>query len=270
MLALTSDGRVLACGGGSKGQLGAPPAAGDTSFPQFVKGLLLALACGGGSKGQLGAPPAAGDTSFPQFVKGLLLHGVLGEERLGQGKSIKFSSIRHREAMTQKEGSLQKALQQPVAMAKLTGNFSLLLVVLSHVCLSPLLIASAGAPRIARTPSAHKEHRRQRQLTDIVGRGATTRVHTSEDPSAPITYGGGPVMTGNPSINVYIIYYGSWPAGSGQKIIENFIRSLSADSQRQGSPADPKVKRWWAISAAYTQEEEDGTKTNVSSKVCCT
>ncbi|CAI5996909.1 unnamed protein product [Closterium sp. NIES-64] len=151
-------------------------------------------------------------------------------------------------------------------MAKLTGNFSLLLVVLSHVCLSPLLIASAGAPRIARTPSAHKEHRRQRQLTDIVGRGATTRVHTSEDPSAPITYGGGPVMTGNPSINVYIIYYGSWPAGSGQKIIENFIRSLSADSQRQGSPADPKVKRWWAISAAYTQEEEDGTKTNVSSK----
>ncbi|CAI7836177.1 unnamed protein product, partial [Closterium sp. NIES-53] len=41
MLALTSDGRVLACGGGSKGQLGAPPAAGDTSFPQFVKGLVL-------------------------------------------------------------------------------------------------------------------------------------------------------------------------------------------------------------------------------------
>ncbi|CAI5996910.1 unnamed protein product [Closterium sp. NIES-64] len=68
MLALTSDGRVLACGGGSKGQLGAPPAAGDTSFPQFVKGLLLngrVLACGGGSKGQLGPPPAAGNTSFP-------------------------------------------------------------------------------------------------------------------------------------------------------------------------------------------------------------
>ncbi|CAI5465546.1 unnamed protein product [Closterium sp. Yama58-4] len=151
-------------------------------------------------------------------------------------------------------------------MAKLTGKFSMLLVFLSLVCLSPLPLASAGAPRIARTPRAHEEYRRQRQLDDIVGRGARPRVHTSEDSSAPITYGGGPVMTGNPSINVYIIYYGSWPAGSGQNIIENFIRSLSADSKQQGSPADPKVKRWWAISAAYTQEV-DGTKKNVSSKV---
>ncbi|CAI7840220.1 unnamed protein product [Closterium sp. NIES-53] len=148
-------------------------------------------------------------------------------------------------------------------MAKLTEIFSLLLVFLSLVCISPLPLASAGVPRIAPTPRAHEEYRRQRQLTDIIGRGA----RPFEDSSAPITYGGGPVMTGNPSINVYIIYYGSWPAGSGQKIIENFIRSLSADSQRQGSPADPKVKRWWAISAAYTQEEEDGTKKNVSSKV---
>ncbi|CAI7761073.1 unnamed protein product [Closterium sp. NIES-53] len=147
-------------------------------------------------------------------------------------------------------------------MAKLTEIFSLLLVFLSLVCISPLPLASAGEPRIAPTPRAHEEYRRQRQLTDIIGRGA----RPFEDSSAPITYGGGPVMTRNPSINVYIIYYGSWPAGSGQKIIENFIRSLSADSQRQGSPADPKVKLWWAISAAYTQEEEDGTKKNVSSK----
>ncbi|CAI5461110.1 unnamed protein product [Closterium sp. Yama58-4] len=161
----------------------------------------------------------------------------------------------------------QQALHQPVEMVQPTGKFFPLLVFLSLVCISPLPLSSAGAPRIARTPRAHEEHRRQRQLDEIVGRGARPRVHTSEDSSAPITYGGGPVMTGNPAIKVYIIYYGSWPAGSGQKIIENFIRSLSADSQRQGGPADPKVKRWWAISAAYTQDEEDGTKKNVSSKV---
>ncbi|GJP62478.1 hypothetical protein CLOP_g19534 [Closterium sp. NIES-67] len=75
---------------------------------------------------------------------------------------------------------------------------------------------------------------------------------------------GGPVITG--SVNVYIIYYGDWPAGSGQNVIENFIRSLNAGSTGQGKPSEPKVKRWWAISAAYYQQK-NGRKAKVSSTV---
>ncbi|CAI7844576.1 unnamed protein product [Closterium sp. NIES-54] len=166
-------------------------------------------------------------------------------------------------------------------MAKLAGTFSLLL---PFVCISPLPLSTAGAPkRIPRTPLAHVESRCQRQLTDIVDVSRPplhmfdSKVHFAEKEkresrtgtdtsNPPIKYRGGPVMTGNPSINVYIIYYGSWSVGSGQSIIENFLRSLSADLKRQGGPADPKVKRWWAISTAYTQEGDNGAK-NVSSKV---
>ncbi|CAI5532746.1 unnamed protein product [Closterium sp. Naga37s-1] len=169
-------------------------------------------------------------------------------------------------------------------MATLSSTTIFLLVLLPLVCLSLLPLASAGAPkRVARTRQAHEEYRRQRQLNDIEVRPGRPPLHMFETKahhekeerekgaarggaaSAPIQYLGGPVMTGNPSVNVYIIYYGSWPAGSGQNVIENFIRSLSADSKRQGSPADPKVKRWWAISAAYTQEG-NGAKKNVSAK----
>ncbi|CAI7840254.1 unnamed protein product, partial [Closterium sp. NIES-53] len=127
-----------------------------------------------------------------------------------------------------------------------------------------LPLASAGVPRNARTPSAEKEYRRQRQLTAIES-GVHPPLHAFESSIPPIKYRGGPVMTRDPSINVYFIYYGSWPEGCGQNIIENFIQSLSTESDEQGSPADPQVKLWWAISAAYTQEV-NGTKTNVSSK----
>ncbi|CAI7883735.1 unnamed protein product [Closterium sp. NIES-54] len=128
-----------------------------------------------------------------------------------------------------------------------------------------LPLASAGAPRNARTPSAEKEYRRQRQLTTIES-GVHPPLHTFESSIPPIKYRGGPVMTRDPSINVYLIYYGSWPEGCGQNIIENLIQSLSAESDQQGSPTDPQVKLWWAISVAYTQEV-NGTKTNVNSKV---
>ncbi|CAI7919696.1 unnamed protein product [Closterium sp. NIES-54] len=160
------------------------------------------------------------------------------------------------------------------------------LVLLSLVCLLLLSLASAGPPKrgVARTRQSHEDFRRQRQLNDIEERPGRPPLHMfetkahhekeerekgesgSDTSSAPIKYLGGPVMTGNPSINVYIIYYGSWPEGSGQKVIENFIKSLSKDSKRQGDPAEPKVKRWWAISTAYTQQV-DGVPTNVSTKV---
>ncbi|GJP50112.1 hypothetical protein CLOM_g9252 [Closterium sp. NIES-68] len=172
-------------------------------------------------------------------------------------------------------------------MAKFANGLFPLLVLLALVCLSPLPIASAGAPRrVARSRQAHEEFRRQRRLTDIVDRGSRpplhmfeTKAHYEEEKrekgesgqggatsAAPMQYWGGPVMTGNPSVNVYIIYYGNWPAGSGQNVIENFIRSLSRDSNRQGDPSERKVKYWWAINEPYFQKL-DGGKKNVSRKV---
>ncbi|CAI7886367.1 unnamed protein product [Closterium sp. NIES-53] len=48
----------------------------------------------------------------------------------------------------------------------------------------------------------------------------------------PIKYHGGPVIVGNPTVNVYHIYYGSWGSGSGREIIDTFVQALSSDSGR--------------------------------------
>ncbi|GJP43104.1 hypothetical protein CLOM_g2601 [Closterium sp. NIES-68] len=147
-------------------------------------------------------------------------------------------------------------------MAKLKQRMFLVLVLLSLACFSHLPLASAGAPkRVTRTQQAHGEFRRQRQLTEQWEGSAS-----AQGQEIPIKYWGGPVMTGNPSVNVYIIYYGSWPAGSGQGVIGNFIRSLSGDSSWQGAPAEAKVKLWWAINRPYSQDV-DGEMKNVSRKV---
>ncbi|CAI5929320.1 unnamed protein product [Closterium sp. NIES-64] len=79
-------------------------------------------------------------------------------------------------------------------------------------------------------------------------------------------YHGGPVIVGNPTVNVYHIYYGSWGSGSGKEVIDAFVQALSSDSGSQGSAADASVKGWWAISTAYYQSGSGGKK-NVSSKV---
>ena len=50
-----------------------------------------------------------------------------------------------------------------------------------------------------------------------------------------LTYLGGRILTG--AVPVYLIYYGNWPAGSGQAIMENFINSIndpSADGKVSG------------------------------------
>ena len=50
-----------------------------------------------------------------------------------------------------------------------------------------------------------------------------------------LTYQGGRILSG--AVPVYLIYYGNWPAGSGQAILENFINSIndpSADGQVSG------------------------------------
>ena len=50
-----------------------------------------------------------------------------------------------------------------------------------------------------------------------------------------LIYNGGGILSG--AVPVYLIYYGNWPAGSGQAILENFIRSINDSS------ADGKVSR---------------------------
>ncbi|CAI5944324.1 unnamed protein product [Closterium sp. NIES-65] len=127
--------------------------------------------------------------------------------------------------------------------------------------------------RVARTRQAHDEFLRQRQLS---GDERQKLIHVADrrdsqaplhilktkssfykcrekrrnqaglmaDTILPIAYNGGPVMNGS-TINAYLIYYGTWPAKSGQNIIENFIPSLSLSSaDSQGVTGDPKVGLW--------------------------
>ncbi|CAI5510720.1 unnamed protein product [Closterium sp. Naga37s-1] len=94
--------------------------------------------------------------------------------------------------------------------------------------------------------------------------GATTTASTAAD-NVTIKYHGGPVVVGNPTVNIYHIYYGSWGAGSGREIIDAFVQALSSDSGSQGGAGDASVKGWWAITAAYYQSGADGKK-NISSK----
>ncbi|CAI5951963.1 unnamed protein product [Closterium sp. NIES-65] len=150
-----------------------------------------------------------------------------------------------------------------------------LAVLVMLVCLSMLPPAFAAGPvRIARTLQAQDVYTGQRQLrrdrarklTDVVNSGSQPPLHMFETKSIfdkerrgefseeqreqvggatassaiPIQYHGGPVMSGE-TLNVYLIYYGFWPAGIGQDVIENFIQSLSlGSSDEQGGPGDPK------------------------------
>ncbi|CAI5995396.1 unnamed protein product [Closterium sp. NIES-65] len=151
-----------------------------------------------------------------------------------------------------------------------------LAVLVMLVCLSMLPPAFAAGPvRIARTLQAQDVYTGQRQLrrdrarklTDVNNSGSQPPLHMFETKSIfdkerrgefseeqreqvggaaassaiPIQYHGGPVMSGE-TLNVYLIYYGFWPAGIGQDVIENFIQSLSlGSSDEQGGPGDPKV-----------------------------
>ncbi|CAI7843000.1 unnamed protein product, partial [Closterium sp. NIES-53] len=171
---------------------------------------------------------------------------------------------------------------------------SLLLALVSMLSLFPP--AFAGPVRVARTRQAHDEYLRQRQLrdrerklTDVVYRGSLPPVHLVEtkfsfekdrreeerrnqggaasSAATPIKYHGGPVMSSD-TLNVYLIYYGSWPVGSGQDVIENFIRSLGlSGSDAQGEAGDPKVSNWWATSSKYYSKASDGSTNTVSKEV---
>lgn len=49
-----------------------------------------------------------------------------------------------------------------------------------------------------------------------------------------VEYHGGPLLTG--TLTVHVIYYGNWPANSGQSVLEGFVNSLSS------AAADSKVR----------------------------
>ncbi|CAI5497560.1 unnamed protein product [Closterium sp. Naga37s-1] len=144
----------------------------------------------------------------------------------------------------------------------------LLLLLVSHAALSS---AAPRLPkRISLTVQAHAQRLRARAAAlSSNSQGLFSQLRGAVTPAAtggPIKYWGGPIVAGNPTVNIYHIYYGSWPSGSGQVYIDNFVRSLSSDSGAQGSSSDPTVKGWWAISANYYQTSS-GAKKNVSSKV---
>ncbi|CAI7758859.1 unnamed protein product [Closterium sp. NIES-53] len=76
---------------------------------------------------------------------------------------------------------------------------------------------------------------------------------------------GGPILA---YPKVYLIYYGTWPEGSGQDVIENFINSLGGDTGNQGDPTgENSVRRWWDISTNYYQNNDDGSQTFVSPEI---
>ncbi|CAI7887808.1 unnamed protein product [Closterium sp. NIES-53] len=149
--------------------------------------------------------------------------------------------------------------------------------------------AFASPKHLARTRQAHDDYRRQRQLSDherklsdVVERdGDRPPLHLVETKASflkdqreqggkssttPIQYWGGPVLNGE-TLNIYVIYYGFWPAGVGQNLIENFIRSLSlGGADAQGQAGDQTVSNWWATSTKY-YSESTGSTTTVSSEV---
>ncbi|CAI7874557.1 unnamed protein product, partial [Closterium sp. NIES-54] len=76
----------------------------------------------------------------------------------------------------------------------------------------------------------------------------------------PIIYNGGPVVVGRPTVNIYLIYYGNWPKGYGQKIIENFVKSLSSTNGKQGGAGENSVKNWFAITGNYYMTNNETSK----------
>ncbi|GJP31716.1 hypothetical protein CLOM_g14791 [Closterium sp. NIES-68] len=83
-----------------------------------------------------------------------------------------------------------------------------------------------------------------------------------DGPITNIENRGGRVLV-NPK--VYIIYYGTWPEGSGQDALENFVNSLGGEAGEQGERSgENSVRKWWDITTNYYQNEEDGSQTFVS------
>lgn len=80
----------------------------------------------------------------------------------------------------------------------------------------------------------------------------------------PIKYHGGPILAGA-TLNVYLIFYGSWTGNKGEAVLQNFVNSLSASDAASSGKSVPSAKEWWAISTAYTQK--DGSTVSAQVKV---
>ncbi|KAK4804309.1 hypothetical protein SAY86_004126 [Trapa natans] len=76
-----------------------------------------------------------------------------------------------------------------------------------------------------------------------------------------LRYHMGPVLSSSP-INIYLIWYGRWPAAH-QLLIKDFLLSISPAHTRRASPPSPSVSEWWRTVTLYT----DQTGANVSRSV---
>eukprot|EP00475_Leptophrys_vorax_P019174 TRINITY_DN2619_c0_g1_i2.p1 TRINITY_DN2619_c0_g1~~TRINITY_DN2619_c0_g1_i2.p1 ORF type:complete len:403 (+),score=-19.12 TRINITY_DN2619_c0_g1_i2:564-1772(+) len=141
----------------------------------------------------------------------------------------------------------------------------LLLVLLAH---HPLAAVGGPPPKVRPIKTAHHNGNNAAGGGGLRGWWAQSfgKAVSIQQTGGPIRYYGGPVVLGGPAVNVYLIYYGNWPAGSGQNIIENFVQSLSSASGAQGASGGPTVKNWWAITSNYYMTSS-GVKKYVSSQV---
>ena len=87
-----------------------------------------------------------------------------------------------------------------------------------------LVNSSSVSPSEGSGSSLHLSSRRIRRRRQL-------SFGSPESSFQSLPYQGGSIMSG--TVKVYLIYYGSWPAGSGQDIIENFVKS-AADGAADG------------------------------------
>src|SRR5438552_763013 len=70
-----------------------------------------------------------------------------------------------------------------------------------------------------------------------LGEGPAIANVVGTDHVAQLSYHNGPVV--GSTLNVYLIYYGSWSSGTRTNLVEDFVRNLGPS-------------RWWAISTVYS------------------
>ncbi|KAK4745035.1 hypothetical protein SAY87_011347 [Trapa incisa] len=76
-----------------------------------------------------------------------------------------------------------------------------------------------------------------------------------------LRYHMGPVLSSS-LINIYLIWYGRWPAAH-QLLIKDFLLSISPAHNHRASPPSPSVSEWWRTVSLYT----DQTGANVSRSI---
>eukprot|EP00850_Spirogloea_muscicola_P017121 SM000144S00669 [mRNA] locus=s144:123070:125298:+ [translate_table: standard] len=96
--------------------------------------------------------------------------------------------------------------------------------------------------------------------------GARSTLETPAPASSPptyrgIIYQGGPILSG-PVLDVYLVWYGTWPSEADKSVIRNLIRSLdyNTNSNQQGST----LQKWWNVAHIYTDSTGAMVSNNIS------